>query len=79
MGMITVNVAGSFGKKNGSKTFSAIKNGHADAVAQAIEFLAGELLPFATALDHQIHAEGDKPQDGFERKASGLQVKGPAI
>lgn len=67
MGMITVSVQGSFGKKNGTKTFSAIDHGHADAVAQAIQFLSGDILPFATGLDHEIHAEGDRPRNGFTR------------
>ena len=68
MGMIRIEVAGSFGTRNETRTFSAIKNGHADAVAQAIEFLAGELLPFATALDHKLHNENCQPNDGFKRK-----------
>ncbi len=68
MGMIRIDVAGSFGRKNGSKQFSAMKNGHADAVAQAIEYLSSNLLPYATALDHQLHDEGEKPSDGFARK-----------
>jgi hypothetical protein len=70
MGQISINVAGSFGRKNGSKTFSAMKHGHADAVAQAIEYLSKELLPFATALDHKLHSEGDKPNKGFDREAT---------
>ena len=68
MGQITISITGSFGRKNGYRTFSAMKNGHADAVAQAIEYLAAEVLPFSTALDHQIHGEGEQPMDGFERK-----------
>lgn len=68
MGMIRIEVAGSFGQKNGVKTFTAINHGHADAVAQAIEFLAGDLLPFSTALDHRLHENGDRPNEGFERK-----------
>ena len=68
MGMIQISVQGSFGRKNGSKTFSAMKHGHADAVAQAIEYLSKELLPFATALDHQLHTEGASPNKGFDRE-----------
>ncbi len=67
MGMITITVAGSFGRKNGSRNFSALKHGHADAVAQAIQYLAEDVLPFATALDHQLHSEGENPSHGFER------------
>jgi len=67
MGMITVTTNGSFGNKQ--KVFKANKNGHADAVAQAIEWLSGTLLPESIAQDHQLHEEGEKPIDGFERKA----------
>jgi hypothetical protein len=65
MGMVRVTIAGSFKEKNGEKTFS---DGHADAVARAIEYLSSEVLPFATALDHKLHSEGVTPEDGFERK-----------
>lgn len=68
MGMIQITVAGSFGRKNGSKTFSAMKHGHADAVAQAITYLAGELLPAATALDHELHEQKESPSNGFSRE-----------
>lgn len=67
MGMIQITVAGSFGRSNTTKTFSAMKHGHADAVAQAIQFLSTELLPAATALDHELHAQGDAPSHGFRR------------
>jgi hypothetical protein len=69
MGQITIDVRGSFGRKCGTKTFSAMNHGHADAVAQAIEFLSKELLPFATALDHKLHSQGTSPNDGFDREA----------
>jgi len=65
MGFIIVQIAGSFG--DDSKTFKAIDHGHADAVAQAIEYLAGDLLPRAIAQDHQLHDEGAKPDKGFAR------------
>jgi hypothetical protein len=67
MGMVRIEVAGSFGKHNTVKTFSAQKHGHADAVANAIAYLSGVLLPAATALDHQLHDSGDKPSHGFSR------------
>ena len=70
MGMILIDVQGSFGRKNGTKRFSARTHGHADAVAQAIEFLAKELLPYATALDHKLHSDGDSPDKGFDREAA---------
>lgn len=66
MGQIIIETYGSFGR-NG-RDFSAMSNGHADAVAQAIEWLASELLPLATAKDHELHDEGVKPDDGFRRK-----------
>lgn len=68
MGMIVIQTGGSF--KFNQKQFSAMKNGHADAVAQAIEYLAKELLPAATAQDHKLHSEGAQPEDGFERKSA---------
>ena len=71
MGAIRIEVMGSFGRNNTVKTFSAMKCGHADAVAQAIEFLSGTLLPAATALDHKLHDEGDKPSSGgFDRSSA---------
>ena len=73
MGMITVQLAGSFTKRDGfpvaSNSFSAMTNGHADAVAKAIEWLAKDVLPAATALDHKLHDQGDKPTAGFDRNA----------
>ena len=66
MGTLTITTNGSFGFKQ--KTFSAMKNGHADAVAQAIEWLASEALPTSTALDHDLHEDGCKPNEGFRRK-----------
>jgi len=66
MGEIFIKTNGSFGIQE--KFFQAIYNGHADAVAQAIEWLASELLPEATAKDHELHDEGVKPEDGFRRK-----------
>ena len=65
MGQIRVELSGSFG--NEKKLFSAMTNGHADAVAQVIEWLSGEVLPGSTALDHKLHDKGEKPTDGFER------------
>lgn len=65
MGMISIQLGGSFG--NRSKAFPAMTNGHADAVAKAIEWLAGEILPEATAQDHELHDKGERPQEGFRR------------
>lgn len=68
MGMITIETRGSFGNKK--HTFSAMKHGHADATAQAIEFLAKELLPEAIAQDHELHEQGHAPDGGFKRDKS---------
>lgn len=65
MGTLTITTGGSFPRR--TKTFQAIHNGHADAVAQAIEWLASEVLPAAIAQDHRLHDEGARPSDGFER------------
>ena len=71
MGMITVQLAGSFSKSagftTGSNSFSAMGHGHADAVARAIEYLASDVLPRAIALDHKLQSEGAKPEGGFDR------------
>ncbi len=65
MGMITIQTNGSFGQT--LKKFSAMEHGHADAVAQALEYLAKEMLPDATGLDHDLHEEGQAPNKGFKR------------
>ena len=60
MGYVNVSVGGSFVGHYGigavTETFSAEEHGHADAVARAIEYLSGIVLPRATAFDHQLHA-----------------------
>ena len=66
MGMIAIEVGGSFRAKR--KFFSAIKHGHADAVAQAIEWLSSELLPEAITQDHNLHQQGEEPDEGFGKK-----------
>jgi len=66
MGMITITTNGSFGQKQ--KQFHAITNGHSDAVAQAIEYLSGELLPDSIAQDHEAQEQGAFPEEGFKRK-----------
>ena len=42
--------------------------GHAQAVAEAIEFLSGELLPESIEQDHNLHEDGAKPEVGFGKK-----------
>lgn len=70
MGMITIEIAGSFvkGQLSGLRRFSAIKNGHAHAVAEAIEWLSAQVLPNAIAQDHKLQANGEFPLEGFSRK-----------
>lgn len=65
MGDILITTRGSFGPC--CKKFSARANGHADAVARAIEYLAADLLPKGTAKDHKLHGQGIKPENGFNR------------
>ena len=66
MGMIRIEVAGSFDTKS-AKQFGAIKHGHAHAVAQAIQWLSSEILPAAIAQDHALQAAGAKPKVGFSK------------
>lgn len=73
MGKIIIEATGSFLKQPADagtirRVISAEEHGHADAIAQAIEYLAGELLPEAIALDHRIQDDGGKPRNGFQRK-----------
>ncbi len=65
MGMISISVQGSFGSSNCTKQFTAMTHGHASAVADAIAFLSGSLLPNAISLDHEIANDGDGPDRGF--------------
>lgn len=74
MGMITIEVVGSFGRKY--KAFSAQETGHADAVAQAIEWLSSELLPSAIRNDHKCHDEGVRPNKGFAVRNKSNDDKG---
>ena len=64
MGQITITIAGSF-KTKGTKAFSAMRHGHAQATADAIRYLSEEILPVAIANDHECHEEGIKPDEGF--------------
>lgn len=65
MGMITIESAGSFPRNR--RTFSAMQHGHARAVADAIRYLAEEVLPAAIRQDHDLHAEGAMPERAFGR------------
>lgn len=64
MGMIRIETAGSFGPRT-ERQFSAMKRGHAQAVAEAIEYLSKEVLPKAIANDHRCHTEAVFPSEGF--------------
>lgn len=64
MGQINIDVRGSFRIKH-SVSFSAMNGGHADAVAQAIEFLSAHVLPDAVRQDHAQQANGEVPVLGF--------------
>jgi hypothetical protein len=67
MGMIHITTTGSF-KPSHQESFSAMHGGHAEAVAEAIEFLSSVVLPEAIRLDHKLHAEGEAPSVGFGRR-----------
>lgn len=67
MGVITINIQGSFSEKT-TRQFSAFHGGHALAVAEAIEFLSSKLLPGAIEQDHQLQAEGAAPDVGFGKR-----------
>ena len=65
MGMIRVVKWGSF--PEGERTFGPADYGHADVVAQVIEYLSSVVLPEAIALDHQLQAEGNDAPKGWKR------------
>jgi hypothetical protein len=67
MGRIVIKIEGSFSQKTPHQEFTAIEHGHADAVTRAIEWLAGKVLPSATAQDHRQAEQGDKPRGGWHR------------
>lgn len=68
MGLIGIRIDGSFPSEfRRGVSFSAVEHGHADAVAQAIRYLADEVLPASIALDHELHEQGHEPKRGFRR------------
>jgi hypothetical protein len=80
MGYIRIEVNGSFLEIMGqpspkmiSETFSALNHGHADATARAIQYLAEVVLPRATALDHELHAQDAHPDQGW----TPVRIRGP--
>jgi len=64
MGTITIQLAGSFGESR-SKRFSAMEVGHAQAVADAIAYLASEEMARAIVNDHACQRDGIEPSKGF--------------
>ena len=67
MGTIIIEVTGSFSPSRRGQ-FSALYGGHAEAVAEAIEWLAKEILPKAIEQDHQLQKEGALPNEGFGKR-----------
>jgi hypothetical protein len=64
MGMVTIDIRGSFGGQK-HETFSAMEGGHAFALTRAIQFLVSQMQE-AIMRDHQLHNEGEKPpKSGF--------------
>jgi hypothetical protein len=72
MGMVKIELVGSFGELNHHASFSAQESGHAVAIGKAIKHLAG-FLPQATKLDHKLQADRAFPDDNF-----GLPRGGPS-
>lgn len=62
MGTIKIQVEGSFYHRR--KEFSAQQRGHAQAVAEAIQFLSTSVLPGAIEQDHVLHEGGHMPSSG---------------
>ncbi|MHC4542902.1 MAG: hypothetical protein ACYSYL_00045 [Planctomycetota bacterium] len=73
MGQISVDIVGSFEPRR-RVSFSAVSAGHAAAVAEAIAFLSGEVLPAAIEQDHELQEQGHYPQSGF-----GTREKEPEV
>lgn len=65
MGVLRIEAMGSF--DNALVSFSAEDGGHADAISQAIEWLAGTALPSAIEKDHALAGDGQKPKKPFGR------------
>lgn len=71
MGKIRIEIRGSF-KPNEVKEFSALQTGHADCIAQVIEYLSREALPRAIEQDHALQANGQYPARGFGKREQGI-------
>lgn len=68
MGLIKITTAGSFGTSE--RIFSAMKNGHVSAIAQAIEYLSGGMMHEANHKDHRCHTQNEFPEDGWDKRRS---------
>lgn len=73
MGMIVIELSGSFGQPR-SKTFSAMEGGHAQAVAEAIQYLSEVELPKSIRNDHECHKDGIEPSKGYGKLGAGLVI-----
>jgi hypothetical protein len=65
MGILKIETKGSFGES--FKQFSARTYGHAHAVAEAIKYLSGEVLPEAINNDHECRDDNQFPEEGFRK------------
>ena len=74
MGNILIRMEGSFTNAPESRTFSAAKSGHAQAVADAIRWLAGHVMQAAIQNDHDCQRDGHYPELGF-----GVSVNGGPV
>ena len=69
--MVSITLSGSFGSAR-RKEFSALNGGHAQAVAEAINYLAEVELPKAIKNDHECHRDGIEPSQGFGKLGTGI-------
>lgn len=63
MGMIRIKLSGSF--RRTTELFGAQQHGHARAVADAMRWLAEDVLPTAIQQDHKLHEQGHTPDRAF--------------
>ena len=61
MGMIRIITCGSFPDQ--AIVFHAQDGGHAQAIGEAIQWLAEVALPQSIVLDHKLHDDGVKPSN----------------